>query len=176
MDSPVQHCAVPACSRHPAESEGTSPRIVPDALGLDSLMGERFVWCSHDDSTTPAPVRARWETAASGTCTCAVAPTAANLSNFAVTSVTPREGHCPDRELCLRLIGDGGTPLIERMYIMTSECKGGGMFVGKWSVTVRNTTSCPVCRLAQPVRPYGGRYKIADHRGPKTDKGAPPQQ
>ena len=51
---------------------------------------------------------------------------------------------------------------------MTSECKGGGMFVGKWSVTARNTTSCPVCRLPQPIRPYGGRYKIADHRKPET--------
>jgi hypothetical protein len=51
---------------------------------------------------------------------------------------------------------------------MTSECKGGGMFVGRWSVTVRNTTSCPVCRLPQPVRPYGGRYKIVDHREPET--------
>ena len=47
---------------------------------------------------------------------------------------------------------------------MTSQCKGGGKFVGKWSVSVRNTTLCPVCRSAQPVWPYGGRYRIADHR------------
>ena len=26
---------------------------------------------------------------------------------------------------------------------MTSACKGGGKFVGKWSVSVRNTTPCP---------------------------------
>jgi hypothetical protein len=59
----------------------------------------------------------------------------------------------------------------ERVY-MTS-CKGGGMFVGKWSVSVRNTTPCPVCRVPQPVRPYGGRYKIADHREPERDKYTP---
>ena|SRR5437660_1509023 len=53
---------------------------------------------------------------------------------------------------------------------MTSECKGGGKFVGKWSVSVRNTTSCPVCRLAQTVRPYGGRYRIADHQEEKDDR------
>src|ERR1700675_2509064 len=59
-------------------------------------------------------------------------------------------------------------------YIMTSECKGGGKFVGKWSVSVRNTTSCPVCRAPQSVKPYGGRYKIADHRQPEGDKQAQP--
>src|SRR5712692_3234349 len=32
---------------------------------------------------------------------------------------------------------------------MTSECKGGGKFVGKWHVSVRNTASCPVCRSPQ---------------------------
>jgi hypothetical protein len=63
---------------------------------------------------------------------------------------------------------------LKEVYIMTSECKGGGMFVGKWSVSVRNTTSCPVCRVPQPVRPYGGRYKIADHREPEGDRCAPP--
>ena len=54
--------------------------------------------------------------------------------------------------------------------MMTSECKGGGKFVGKWSVSVRNTTSCPVCRLPQPVTPYGGRYTIADHLQPESGK------
>jgi len=57
---------------------------------------------------------------------------------------------------------------------MTSGCKGGGKFVGKWSVTVRNTTSCPVCRSPQPVRPYGGRYKIADHQEAGGNNGAQP--
>src|SRR5579864_1507777 len=57
---------------------------------------------------------------------------------------------------------------------MASECKGGGKFVGKWSVSARNTTPCPVCRLPHPVRPYGGRYKIADHHPPKGAKAAPP--
>ena len=56
---------------------------------------------------------------------------------------------------------------------MTSECKGGGKFVGKWSVRVRNTTPCPVCRSPQTVRPYGDRYKIADHREPERDARAP---
>jgi len=54
---------------------------------------------------------------------------------------------------------------------MTSACKGGGKFVGKWSVSVRNTTPCPVCRSSQPVRPYGGRYKIADHREHEPEAG-----
>ena len=56
---------------------------------------------------------------------------------------------------------------------MTSACKGGGKFLGKWSVSVRNTTPCPVCRSSQPVKPYGGRYKIADHREPEPDAGTP---
>src|SRR5450631_3848510 len=39
----------PACSSHPAESEGTSPGTVDDALGAHSLMGERPVRrCQHD--------------------------------------------------------------------------------------------------------------------------------
>jgi len=47
------------------------------------------------------------------------------------------------------------------------------MFVGKWSVSVRNTTSCPVCSVPQPVKPYGGRYKIADHQKPENEKCTP---
>jgi hypothetical protein len=54
---------------------------------------------------------------------------------------------------------------------MTPACKGAGKFVGKWNVSVRNTTPCPICRSAQPVSPYGGRYKIADHREPEPDAG-----
>jgi hypothetical protein len=61
----------------------------------------------------------------------------------------------------------------EDITYMTSECKGGGKFVGRWHVSVRNTASCPVCRSPQPVKPYGGRYKIADHREPEGDNGAP---
>jgi hypothetical protein len=48
---------------------------------------------------------------------------------------------------------------------MTSECKGGGKFVGKWDVNAYNTTLCPVCHSRQPVTPYGGRFKIVGHEG-----------
>jgi hypothetical protein len=40
VDSPVQHRAYPACSRHSTAPEGTSPRVVIHALGFDSLVGE----------------------------------------------------------------------------------------------------------------------------------------
>jgi hypothetical protein len=63
--------------------------------------------------------------------------------------------------------------LVRNSLYMTSECKGGGKFVGKWEVSARNTTLCPVCRSPQPVRPYGGRYKIADHREPEVTMGPP---
>ena len=57
-------------------------------------------------------------------------------------------------------------------FHMTSQCKGGGKFVGKWNVSVRNTTPCPVCRSAQPVRPYGDRYRIAEHQEEKDKRAA----
>jgi hypothetical protein len=47
----------------------------------------------------------------------------------------------------------------------SSECKGGGKFVGKWDVNAYNTTLCPICRSRQPVTPYGGRFKIVGHEG-----------
>jgi hypothetical protein len=72
------------------------------------------------------------------------------------------------------IVGQFPLSLSERTYTMTSECKGGGKFVGKWSVSARNTTPCPVCSLPQPVSPYGGRYKIADHREPDNSNGVPP--
>lgn len=47
----------------------------------------------------------------------------------------------------------------------SSECKGGGKFVGKWDVNAYNTTLCPICHSRQPVTPYGGRFKIVGHEG-----------
>jgi hypothetical protein len=54
---------------------------------------------------------------------------------------------------------------------MTSECKGAGKFVGKWSVSVRNTTPCPVCSLPQPVSPWGGRYNSGPLRAGEFEGG-----
>jgi hypothetical protein len=44
--------------------------------------------------------------------------------------------------------------------------------IGRFWVTLE--APCPVCRLPQPVRPYGGRYKIVDHREPENANGAAP--
>ena len=49
MESALQHCAHPACRGHPPASKTTRPRIVADAMGIDSVMGERCLRRSEDD-------------------------------------------------------------------------------------------------------------------------------
>jgi hypothetical protein len=49
LGSALQHRSHPARPRHPPESEGTLPRIVPDALGTDSLLVKRCLWCRPHD-------------------------------------------------------------------------------------------------------------------------------